>query len=85
MHVLGVIVTFLAAAGGGLTAEEQQSIDSILYWITAAVVVLICGLLTLAMLIRQIALRTTQPCRRCMEFISKKAVVCPRCGKQSSQ
>ena len=83
MYALGVIFNTVLAAAGGLQPEEQQSIEYILSWITTAVVVLIGGLLILALLIRQIARRTTHPCRWCMEFISKKAEVCPRCGKMA--
>jgi hypothetical protein len=78
MAMILMLNIFLAAS---LTPEEQKSIDSMLEYVTYAVVGLMCGLLILAVTIRQISRHTTQPCRWCMEFISKKASTCPKCGK----
>jgi hypothetical protein len=72
---------FSVLLASGLTTEDQQGIDNMLYYVSVGVAALICGLLLLTLGIRQIARRTTQPCRWCMEFISNKARVCPKCGK----
>jgi hypothetical protein len=65
----------------GLAPEEQARVEFWLGIIGGLVFVLIVGLLGLAVAVRYIAKHSTQPCRWCMEFISKKATVCPRCGK----
>ena len=80
--ILDTILSHLVLmAPTGLTPEEQSSIELWLTGITILVVVLVAGLVTLALVIRHIARRSTRPCQWCMEFIPKKASVCPRCGK----
>ncbi|MCY3023562.1 MAG: hypothetical protein NTW87_31670 [Planctomycetota bacterium] len=69
------------AAQQGLTREEQTRVEAWLAIIGGFLFLMIVGLLGLAIAIRYIAKRSTQPCPWCMEFISKKATVCPRCGK----
>jgi hypothetical protein len=69
------------AAAKSLSIDEQASVDFWLTIITGALFVMVAGLLLLAVLIRFIAKRSTRPCYWCMEFISKKENVCPRCGK----
>jgi hypothetical protein len=64
-----------------LTPEEQTTVELWLTGVSVVVVVLIVGLIGMAIFVRYLARRTTQPCRWCMEFIPKKALVCPRCGK----
>lgn len=71
----------LAMASQALTPEEQTTVELWLTGVSIVVVVLIAGLIGVALCVRVIARRTTQPCRWCMEFIPKKATVCPRCGK----
>jgi hypothetical protein len=79
---MAIIVTLnVVLAAAALTPEEQRSIDTMLEYVTYAVVGLMIGLLILAVTIRQISRRTTLPCRWCMEFISRKASTCPKCGK----
>jgi undecaprenyl pyrophosphate phosphatase UppP len=69
------------AAQSGLTPEDQAGIEFWLSIIGGLLFALILGLLALAVAIRYIAKHSTQPCRWCMEFIPRKATVCPRCGK----
>ena len=64
-----------------MTPEDQAGIEFWLSIVGGLLFALIVGLLALAFAIRYIAKHSTQPCRWCMEFISKKATVCPRCGK----
>ena len=71
--------TFTLAAG--LTEQDQQAVQSWLSVIIGAIVALVTVLIVLALFVRLLAKRSTQPCRWCMEFISKKETVCPRCGK----
>jgi hypothetical protein len=71
---------FLAAATS-LNDLDQQTIEAWLTWITLLVAVLIAGLIFLAFFIRHLAKHSTRPCQWCMEFIPKKAKMCPHCGK----
>lgn len=73
------------AAAEALSPEEQVRVESWLAIIGGLVFLMIAGLLGLALAIRYIARHSTQPCRWCMEFISKKETVCPRCGKSLAQ
>lgn len=77
---MNVFVSLLIAAQA-LTHEERQTIDYWLFWIQSGLVAVVVTLIVLAISLRVIAKRSTHPCRWCMEFISKKAAVCPRCGK----
>ena len=65
----------------GVSEQEQAAIELWLYIIDGLVFVLLLLLIVFAFAIRFIAKRTTHPCQWCMEFISKKETVCPRCGK----
>ena len=76
---------FILAAGRSLSIEEQASVENWLYIITRALFGMVVGLILLAVLIRFIAKRSTRPCYWCMEFISKKESVCPRCGKSLAE
>ena len=73
------------AAAEGLTPEEQAKVEDWLAIIGGLVFLMTLTLLGLALAIRYIAKHSTQPCRWCMEFISKKETVCPRCGKSLAQ
>ncbi len=66
-----------------MSLDDKEAIDvqSDLFWVTWIVWALVIGLLVFAASIRFTARRTTRPCHWCMEFISRKAAVCPRCGK----
>jgi len=66
---------------GGLGDQEQATVDLLLSIINIVIVLLIVLLLVFALAVRYIAKRSTRPCPWCMEFISKKEVACPRCGK----
>jgi hypothetical protein len=71
-------VIFLAER---LSEDDQVSVD---FWLTvvgATVVLLVALLIVFTISLRLIALKTTRPCRWCMEFIPKSETVCPRCGK----
>lgn len=72
------------AAPSGLTPEEQANVEFWLSLIGGLLFLMIVALLGLAVAIRYIAKHSTQPCPWCMEFISKKETVCPRCGKSVS-
>lgn len=67
-------------ADSGLTLDDRVEVEGQLSALTVIVVVMVLGLVVLTLAIRQIARRTTQPCPACMEFISKHAAVCPKCG-----
>jgi len=71
----------ILAAARSLSIDEQNVVDDWLYIIVRVLVGMVVGLFVLAVLIRFIAKRSTRPCYWCMEFISKKESVCPRCGK----
>jgi len=71
----------MLGAESRLTIEDQASVEFWLAIIGGLLFGLIVALLALAVAIRYIAKHSTQPCRWCMEFIPKKATVCPRCGK----
>lgn len=73
-------LSFLVLAAG-LTADEQASVEEWLSIIGMLLFVLIAGLLGFAIAIRYIAGHSTRPCPFCMEFISKRKAICPRCGK----
>ena len=77
-------VSFCAETQAKFSLDDKEAIDvqSDLYWLTIIVWTLVIGLLVFAASIRVIAKRTTSPCHWCMEFISRKATVCPRCGKK---
>ncbi|MFH0937879.1 MAG: hypothetical protein V1899_01120 [Planctomycetota bacterium] len=75
------VALFYLILHSALTSDEQNSIELWLTGITILMVALVAGLVTLALIIRRITKRFTRPCRWCMEFIPKKAIVCPRCGK----
>lgn len=74
----------IIAATAALTEEERQSIEAWLFWIQSGLVVLVAALIVFAFALRRIAKNSTAPCRWCMEFVPKKASVCPRCGKQKA-
>ncbi|HYG74506.1 MAG TPA: hypothetical protein VEK08_05830 [Planctomycetota bacterium] len=76
------MLQFFLLAAQNLPADEQARVELWLSIFTGVLLFLIFSLLILAVLIRFIALRSTRPCRWCMEFISNKATVCPRCGKE---
>ncbi|HEY3324694.1 MAG TPA: hypothetical protein VGP72_29855 [Planctomycetota bacterium] len=71
--------SFTIAAG--LNEQDQQAVQSWLSIIVGAIVVLVTVLVVLALFVRLLAKRSTKPCPWCMEFISMKETVCPRCGK----
>ena len=71
----------LLIAQGAMTPTDESSVEGWLSAIIVVVIVLVVGLLGFALTYRLIARRTTRPCPACMEFISKKVTVCPRCGK----
>jgi NADH:ubiquinone oxidoreductase subunit 6 (subunit J) len=71
----------LAAAVTTVSDQEAEQTERWVSNINLALLVLIVALLGLAVAVRYIARHTTQPCRWCMEFIPKRAAVCPRCGK----
>ena len=71
----------ILAATRSLTVEEQAGVEYWLSVVSGVLFAMVFGLLLLAVLIRFIAKRSTRPCYWCMEFISKKETVCPRCGK----
>lgn len=71
----------LILAANSLSIDDQASVEFWLSVVSGALVVMVAGLILLAVLIRFIAKRSTQPCYWCMEFISKNETVCPRCGK----
>jgi hypothetical protein len=64
-----------------LNEIEQARMEMWLSIITMFLLGLVVFLLGLGVAIRYIAKRSTQPCRWCMEFISKTETVCPRCGR----
>jgi len=74
----------ILAATASLTDEERLGIEAWLFWIQLGLVVLVWALIVFAFALRRIAKNSTAPCRWCMEFVSKKASVCPRCGKQKA-
>jgi len=64
-----------------LNDVEQSQVE---LWLTVtglSVGALIVLLLVFTVSLKAIALKTTRPCRWCMEFIPKRAAQCPRCGK----
>jgi len=64
-----------------LNDVEQSQVE---LWVTVtglSVAVLIVVLLLFTVSLKVIAVKTTRPCRWCMEFIPKAAEQCPRCGK----
>ena len=77
-------ITLFLIAAQALTVEERATIDYWLSWIQMGLVFVIVGLAVLALTLRIHARKSTEPCRWCMEFVSKKATVCPRCGKQKA-
>jgi len=81
---LGVAFAAVAALGADLNLDDKEQLDvqNDLYWLTLTMWALVIGLLVFAYSIRYIAKRTTHPCHWCSEFISNKASICPRCGKQ---
>ncbi len=76
------LVGMIIAAAASLTEEERLGIEAWLFWIQSGLVVLVAALIVFAFALRRIARNSTEPCRWCMEFVPKKASVCPRCGKQ---
>jgi hypothetical protein len=64
-----------------LNEIEQARMEMWLSVITMFLLGLVVFLLGMGVAIRYIAKRSTQPCRWCMEFISKSETVCPRCGR----
>jgi hypothetical protein len=64
-----------------LTEIEQARMEMWLSLITMFLFGMVIFLLGLGVAIRFIAKRSTRPCRWCMEFISNKETVCPRCGR----
>jgi heme/copper-type cytochrome/quinol oxidase subunit 2 len=80
---IGAVMTQIVAlaAQSGLNPEEQARVEFLLSVTTIVLVVVVVGVLGLAVAIRYVAKRTTRPCPWCMEFVSKKESVCPRCGK----
>jgi hypothetical protein len=71
---------FLVAAEN-LAEDEQKTIELWLTGMTVLVILLVAGLLLFALAFRHYAKHSTRPCQWCMEFIPKKAAVCPHCGK----
>jgi hypothetical protein len=76
--------SFCAETQAKMSLDDKEAIDvhNDLFWLTWIVWSLVIGLLIFAASIRFIAKRTTRPCHWCMEFISRKAAICPRCGKK---
>jgi len=74
-------VSAYLSIAASLVTEEQAKVEFWLSVISGFLFVLVCALLLLAVAIRHIAKRSTRPCSWCMEFISKRETVCPRCGK----
>ncbi len=74
-------VSFCAEQNLSLEDKEQLEVQSDLFWLTWILWGMVIGLLGFAYSIRYIAKRSTRPCHWCMEFVSRKAAVCPRCGK----
>ncbi len=71
----------LVLAEASVAAREEATIDWWLTVIAVLVVVWVILLLGFALAYRRISRSRTRPCPYCMEFIPKKAEVCPRCGK----
>ena len=74
-------LTPYVVAAASLVEDEQKSIGLWLTGMTVLVVLLVAGLLLFALGFRHYAKHSTRPCPWCMEFIPKKASVCPHCGK----
>jgi len=79
---MGVWLPILAAAAQSLPEDQQEVVEYWLSIITGVLLFLIVGLIILTVLIRYIAIRSTRPCKWCMEFVSNTATACPRCGKE---
>ena len=71
----------LIAMASSLSTDEQALVENWLTGMTLLLLVLVLALVSFALIVSRTAKHSTQPCRWCMEFIPKKATVCPRCGK----